>query len=831
MTILRNFSSGEVSPFLVGRVDSERWHSSLGECRNFIPMPEGGLMARQGFQLCANLGVVSKPRFVPFEFSGTDSYVMLFDGSTVKVIEEGNLVNYTGYCAIDETTLRWAQSGDTLFLTDGSTAPRKIVRGSTSPRESNWTVSDTPFRPTVPTFSNWNISGGTASTYETTRYRITGVDSDGNETSIYRGPFRFGLNANAAPWVITAPAHGLQSYDEIELQSDVYIGGVKTYKAGQIFRVVKQTDDTFIIPGTTTTAYTGGYIGYRPLQLSARISTPTSTATATVAWAPDSNAYSYYNVFRQSGKLYGYIGSTSETSYTDKGTTPDTKDNPVVGIDPTEGDDFPAAVGIVQQRLVFGGFQSNVERVVASSTGNYTSFDPGTENDSGLDFDLGGRSVSNIQHLLEINGRAVVMSGTTEWALLGSSDAGLTPSAINARADSFNGCSSATPALAGTNIIYIHRSEKILFDASYSSTTESLASTDLTLWARHLFNKKITRVVIQKSERMIWVLREDGILLGATYIPEQQIVGWHRHDISGRTFEDICVVAEDNVDRLYVLSKDSTNEYHVLRLPERWYSGDVRDWKGFDEWLEYDGRDDLGSFTVSLSGGGWTTRDSITVTAIGANPFESSHVGKVMHVELNGASVQITLTATISGNAMSATPRSIIPESLREIQCSYAICANTVTGAAHLSGETVGVIADGSREADTVVASDGSITLSRYFARIHVGIPVTSSATTLPIEAAGKDSMMGNKRQLTKVILNLNESRGVKVGSDESTLEVMSNEYDSLLNASPKLQTGVNEVNMVSVHSDTGSILIRQDSGLPTHVLECRLIFNTGETR
>jgi len=772
---------------------------------------------------------------VPFEFGPSDSYVLLFDGTTMKVMRNGGMVesspgvNYSVACTCDKDSLRWVQSGDTLFITDGVRPPKKIVRGASAPRDTNWTVSDSPMTPEVFTSTVLTVTGAGPST-TTIRYRVTATDINGEETSVFRGPVVIGTSALGTPWVITSSSHGLQTNDTIEVSEGVTVGGTVVYKAGDLVRIVVTGPGTFTVPGPSPASPYAGDFKYRKTMATATAIAPAPSTPCTVSWSAKTGA-TYYNVFREYGRVFGYIGSTSDTSFVDYGIIPDLKDTPVVGVDPGKGGTYPSSVGLFQQRLMFGGFTDDVERIVASHVGNYSAFDPGAEDTSGIDFGLAGRTVSAVQHVLEIAGRAVVLTNTSEWTLKGGPSGGLTPTAINARADSYHGCSPISPALVGSSLIYVHRGEKILLDAMYDYSQEALKSRDLTLWAKHLLVPGISRVCYQRSENLIWVLRKDGVLLGLTYVPDQEVWGWHQHEIANRAIEDICVVSESNVDRLYCLTRKGTG-YRICRLPSEWdwESDSVDDWRGFDEAIEYDGRNLLGVATMTLSGGtDWKTTDSLTITASSA-VFSGGDVGKVLELSLAGSKVQVTITASTSTTQMTVQPRSIVPESMRNVACSYAVCATTFTGANHLEGETVGVIADGGREANRVV-SGGTIAYSRPFARVHIGLPIVSDAKTLPLEVVGKETMLGNKRHITRVVLNVYRSRGIKVGLDESTLETMINEYDDLLNSPPAVQTGPREVIMVSAHSDTGEILIRQDTGMPAHILEVRPIFNVGESR
>jgi hypothetical protein len=69
-------------------------------------------------------------------------------------------------------------------------------------------------------------------------------------------------------------------------------------------------------------------------------------------------------------------------------------------------------------------------------------------------------------------------------------------------------------------------------------------------------------------EPTLWVVRNDGTLLGMTYLPEQQVFGWHAHDTEGGVFESCTAVAENNEDALYVVVRRTINGRSV-RYVER----------------------------------------------------------------------------------------------------------------------------------------------------------------------------------------------------------------------------------------------------------------------
>lgn len=774
-------------------------------------------------------------------------------GSSTEYVRRTVLASGTPPLAIysDALKLYWnakfIQSGDTLFFARGFTdIPWKMVRenyDNTTPRSLSFLISDIAGYPD-PAYATPAALAGTAGA-TTVEYAFTATDSSDIETgmifmSTVAGTAYSGTVTGTTLWTVTTgAAHGLTTNDEIVMRLDALLAdGTAVYTDRQYVRVNVTGATTFTIPGAVSGPVGATIYWFRASVSSNALVQPTTAAPITITLPPiatTTKAYKQINVFRKFGRGFGYIGSTSAATFIDNGIIPDTKDTPARGVPPWKDSayysvyDHPGAVGLFQQRLMFGGFGRDVERIVGSHVGNYTTYDPGAEDASGLDFGLSGRTVSGIKHLVEIAGRAVVLTDTSEWVLRGGTNGGLTPTAINARADSYYGCGDQAPAVIGSSLIYVQRGDRIVREAKYDFSQEALASADLTLWAKHLFTPEVKRLAYQRTSQILWVLRNDGKLLGMTYIPEQNIWGWHQHEIVGRDISDICVVSEDGVDRLYIMCT-SGGYIEVGRLPLAWESGDVDDHIGFDMALTFDG---TLTGTGTLTGGtNWTTDETLTLTS-SISHFVVGDVGKVFLLRLGDDAVYVTCTAYTSGTEVDVTPDTIVPVALRGVASeSIARCAQTFSGLDHLEGETVGVIADGSREPDEVVTG-GAITLDGWFARAQAGIIITADAKTLDMEPDEKDTYLGDFKHVTRVYLRVKDTRGLTVGLDADHLEPFMPQYteDMLVNANPALQSGPVEVLMDATHEELGSVLMRQDTGLPATILNARPVFNAGELK
>ena len=96
--ILTNFTSGELSPRLDGRVDLARYYNGCRELTNFIVHPHGGASRRGGFRLAAAAGNPDKPSLLlAFEFNAEQAYVLEFfedqsGAGKMRVFKDGGLV-------------------------------------------------------------------------------------------------------------------------------------------------------------------------------------------------------------------------------------------------------------------------------------------------------------------------------------------------------------------------------------------------------------------------------------------------------------------------------------------------------------------------------------------------------------------------------------------------------------------------------------------------------------------------------------------------------------------------------------------------------------------
>ena len=157
-----NFAVGEINPELRGRIDLRQYESALERARNVVCKPQGSIARRPGLKYAYTIPSAASPqsgvRLVPFSYSTTQTYMMVFSGTRMMVFKDGvQVTNINGgggdYLDVSSSVsgvtdgitsarlanLWYTQSADTLLLFEETMQSIKIVRGA---NDAAWTVSD-----------------------------------------------------------------------------------------------------------------------------------------------------------------------------------------------------------------------------------------------------------------------------------------------------------------------------------------------------------------------------------------------------------------------------------------------------------------------------------------------------------------------------------------------------------------------------------------------------------------------------------------------------------------------------------------------------------------
>lgn len=495
------------------------------------------------------------------------------------------------YAAEDLPFLKYTQSADTMSLccwnqdTFTEYPPYDLVRNGAT----DWVFNEVDFgssitAPTGVTATHHNST--TQSTYYS--YVVTAIDSQTGEESVasssasaYNNDIAVNAGSNTIKWNAVAGASSYNIYKATPSYAvAVPVGASYGYIGtafGTEFTDTNILADFSAVPPVYNNPFargkieyvtiTGGGSGYTQAGVTYSVATSTGsgfTGTPIVI----------------SGAVVGFIITNGGEGYAPGDTISFPADGTgataTLDIGPQEGT-YPGCVAYYQQRRVYANTQNQPDTYFFSQPGAYTNMDisiPVTD-DMAIIGTPWAQQVNGIQAMQPMTNGLIMLTGNGAWNLNGGgNNEPITPSSQNATSQAYNGChDSIPPIVVNYDILYVQSKGSIIRDLAYNFFTNVFTGTDMTVLSSHLFNyHQLTEWdYAEEPYKIIWATRDDGILLSLTYLKEQDVYSWARHDTNG-FFVNVCTVTEPPVDAVYVITKRYINgqwKYYSERMDNR----------------------------------------------------------------------------------------------------------------------------------------------------------------------------------------------------------------------------------------------------------------------
>lgn len=828
----RSFAGGEIAPALHARTDQAKYATGVRTLRNFLVQRHGGVANRAGTALVAETKASGAVRLIPFVFNT--------DAGQTYVLEFGELYvrfHQNGAQASAAAASSWVGGG---FNYDP---------GATVERSGTYYVA-------------LQGSGG-----------LYGASQDPALAPLYWYPLTGTILEIPTPY-LASELDGLQFVQDADVMTIVHHNHppAELRRLGALQWTLTEIDFSDPVGPPRTPGNSGGtahptidsYYAITAVsddtgQEGAKVTTiallkvPDGTNPITVTWTAPAGvaAIASYRIFRSiDGATWGLVGTVNSPTLTfkDDGIAPDyTQEPPTWPGAYAFGDagQYPGVVAHYQQRRVFANTLNEPEKVWMSKIGLGADFH--TElvlaDDDTVSFALRGRRVNEVRHLVDL-AQLLLFSAAGEWTINGDSEGVITPAAVNPRQQGYRGASYLAPVIVGNSVLYVQARGSVVRNL-VASTESGFQGTELTIFAAHLVDGyALTDWTFQEiPHSIVWAVRDDGVLLGLTYLREHEVFGWHRHDTDGAV-ERVCAIPEGLEDALYLVVKRTINgveKRYVERMASRTITDrtDRRELLFLDCALTYDGRNTDPAHTVTLSGSSdWSTDALLTVTAAGgATPFSSIGAGDaiVLYDDDGAELLRVELNGVTSPTVATGFPSKLVPVAQRNVATSaWAAAADTFSGLAHLEGKRVGVWADGAVAAspnndefeDPLVVTGGAITLEEPAAVVSVGLAYLSDLETLDIDTPQGASLKDKKLLINAATLLLERSLAPYVGpalpADDDPLDGMdqlklreaSDEYEPV-----ELRTGDYDVVIDRAWDSNGRLAVRVADPVPVTIL------------
>lgn len=154
------FTSGEISPRLQARIDLDAYYDGAASLTNFVCLPHGPLLRRQGTTFISEAGSLDV-RLIPFRFNVTQCLVIELGEKYARFYFKGGQVTKEGqpyqittpWTAAQAKEVDFAQSGDIIYVVHPNVAPQKFSRLA----NDNWEIKSVEFtnKPEQWKDSNW----------------------------------------------------------------------------------------------------------------------------------------------------------------------------------------------------------------------------------------------------------------------------------------------------------------------------------------------------------------------------------------------------------------------------------------------------------------------------------------------------------------------------------------------------------------------------------------------------------------------------------------------------------------------------------------------------
>jgi hypothetical protein len=759
--IFNNFSSGEISPKIDGRIDLTQYFNGVQELRNWLCVPQGGAKTRGGFHFVATTKNNEQARLIPFQFSELQNYILEFGDEYIRffmncgqimVGDGAELVTNGDFPAGIASWL------DISIGTGTVTWDTNHMEISGEATGIGWAEQEI----TTVDESVYLLEFDVTAFPLTVRIGSTSGDDDILADTIYAvgvdHQLFFTANGTSAFIQFKTASDNLAELDNVSCQLAIPYEIVSPYYSDDdlwSIRFVQDDENLFLVHplyppqvltrGVGHTSFTIDPITFIDGPYEDQINTPTITPSATTgnifltASAPLFNVANHVGTLWRilNGAAWGYVvlvanASNSTTHF--HATVLTTLGGVGASTYHCEGawsdlNGWPRAICFHEGKLLFASTYEHPQTIWGSKSGKYNDFTPGV-----LDNDSYSFTPSDLNIIRWISPGRVLSIGAfnAEATAVGPSDGPITavdPPRI--KSETNHGSSDLiAPVKVGKAILFLQKAARKIREFVYSYTEDAYGAPDITMASEHLFDLDILDLVYQQEpDSMLWALRADGVLLPCTYDrtldpTKGGIVGWAKAYTDG-LFESIATIPYQDKDQLWAM---------VIR-------------------------------TI----GGVTKR----------------------YIEYYDPDICVDSGLTYSGAA-----------------------TTTISGLKHLVGKSVVIVGDGAPYPAQIVPASGELTIDPPASEIYVGLAYTPTLVTNRPEVQISGTSQGLMKAWNKIIVRVLETTGITINGQV----VPARTSEDLMGSAPAPFTG--EVHVLNLGWDTeGRITIIQPLPLPAHII------------
>lgn len=512
----------------------------------------------------------------------------------------------TPWDASDLAELKYTQSADVMTVVHPDYPPYDVTRtGHTS-----WTITAVSFGASIAAPTNLVLSGpGDDTSFS---YQVTAVDDEGEESVasaralIRTEPLSAGQAVVNVGWDQVTGATSYNIYRTLENPGTSGParwppvgsphGYLSTTLGNQYTDANTSPDFTKTPPlhrnpfaqrAITAVTVTNGGSGYDD-----------TTSSVTVTGAPGTG-FSGEPVVSTAGAITAVVIYNAGSGYVSPVVAFPTGGGTLAAATATVGPatgTFPSVVAYFQQRLVYAASTNEPQNLWMSKIGAFNNFDTSrpSRDDDAITIGLVSQQVNAIKSMVSMPSGLIVLTSYGAWQVSGGGvNAPITPGNVIAQAQAYNGVSDVAPLVINFNILYVQAKGAAVRSLAYDFGRNVYTGTDISVLSSHLFygHEIINWCYCEEPHKIVWAVRDDGILLSLTYLQEQEVYGWAHSDTEG-SFLDTCSIPGGDRDVPYFIVErevEAVEVQYVELMADRLINGELANAFFLDSGLRYEG--------------------------------------------------------------------------------------------------------------------------------------------------------------------------------------------------------------------------------------------------
>lgn len=544
--IQTNFTAGELSPRLYGRVDIDRYRNAAASIENCIVYVHGGLARRAGLRFIAPAKFADKHAvLIPYIFNDSQAYIIELGDSYARVFKsDGTQVMNgavpfevpTSYVEADVADIDFVQGADTMFLMHGNYRTARLRRYG----DAAWVLDDVPW--ITPAFDEIGTSPETTLAIDNVAVGTGRTLTAGSDTWRAADVGRIVVAAGGRA-VITAVTSGTVA------TADVQVAFPATSTVAGAWTILGSPLCTLTPSGSSSDP---------PAQVGSFVDLTASVA----CWRPD-DATKFVQIDAGLVQITSITSDTVASGIIHKqfAATVAAQPNAWVLMGSVWGgyNGYPRTGTLYQQRLWLAGSPGFPQTVWGSRIGEYYNFEIGTDADEAIAFTLASDQLNPIANLTQLK-VIVALTYGGEFTISGGDQLAITPTNVAILPQSNYGCNNVAPERIGNELIFVQRGDrKVRAMSADKIVTNEYGSPDVSVLAEHVTETGVVQSAYAGApDSVLWCVRTDGTLATCTLDRDQGVVAWSRQITDGWV-ESVAVIPGDGGDQVWALVRRTIN--------------------------------------------------------------------------------------------------------------------------------------------------------------------------------------------------------------------------------------------------------------------------------